>query len=80
MVFGIAELQDSGWTLRSEMTFSDRNEAIAIAQRWGNVRGSAVGVATMAEQPHLVWRSDGGALAFEYLGTQPPSSARLKTS
>ncbi len=46
MRFGLAEIQTNGWLLRSQLTFADDEEAIAIAIEWGSRRGfDCVGVA-----------------------------------
>jgi hypothetical protein len=73
MSFGIAELQDEGWLLRSEFTFDDLREAIAVANQLSIRSGMAVGVAN-TEDRTLVWRSDAGELSLPCLGLNSPST------
>lgn len=66
--FGLAEVHEDGWWLRVEMTFADREEAIAVAKDWQTRKGlAAVGVADV-EGLALVWRSDAGKLSLLYRG------------
>ena len=75
--FGLAELHEDGWLLRSELTFSDFEEAIRIAKKWPQERGP-IGVAD-AELRQLVWRSDRGPLAFPFLGVKPQARYQGQT-
>jgi hypothetical protein len=73
MSFGIAELQDKGWLLRSEFTFDDFREAIAVANVLSIRNAATLGVAFIDTRV-LVWRSDAGDLSLPCLGVRPPSS------
>ncbi len=73
MTFGIAELQDEGWLLRSEFTFDNFREVVAVANLLSIRSNMAVGVASIDTRA-LVWRSDAGDLSLPCLGVRPPSS------
>jgi hypothetical protein len=69
-MFGIAELEDEGWMLRSEVAFRTLDEAKTVAHAW---RRGPVGVAEIRGH-RLVWRSDGGELSSPCLGIKLPST------
>jgi hypothetical protein len=77
--FALAELQPEGWTMRSEVTFQELEEAVSVGKKWAARRGTAVGVASHHECK-LVWRSDKGDLSLRYLGALPPSSSKMPTA